>query len=148
MEGERRIAKHTITVQVTVPPGTSPQAAVTQDVSFPPMEVESIKWRMPHGHAGLVGWAFTDGSGWIYPSTAGQWVIGDGDSGEVSPRGLPDSGGWQVTAYNQGNYPHTIYFTFHLNPIESRPQMRQLIPTVRLNSGGDLSKAGPPVGGE
>lgn len=110
------------------------------------MEIESLKWRMPHGHAGLVGWAFTDGNGWIVPSTAGEWIVADGDSGDIPPIGLPDSGGFQVTGYNLGAFPHTIFITFHLNPNMPAHVSSQLIAAGRLHSGGSLRNAGPPVG--
>lgn len=142
------MAKQSFEFQVTVPAGTNTATPITQDISFPSMEVESIKWRMPTGHAGLVGWALTDAGSNIIPSTPGQWIIGDKDAGNLSVSGLPDSGGFQVTAYNLGNYPHTIYLTFNCNPVRDKHAARLLMSRLTLNSAPDLSRAGPPVGSE
>ena len=44
----------------------------------------------------------------MFPLPAGSFQIDDGYSGGYDVSGQPDSGAWQVVAFNTGQFPHTL----------------------------------------
>lgn len=103
---------------VLVPHGTPASAPVHINTPFPPHKVTRISWRVPPGPRGEVGWQITMGGVVVIPKNGG-WIITDDEAAAWDLEDLPDSGAWQVTAYNTGTYDHTIYVTFHLDPTDS-----------------------------
>ena len=100
---------------VLVPAGTPQGAPLVTDVSFPQRVVTSVAWRVPPGPSGLMGWALTSAGAPVIPIQPGAYMVTDNQAGTWDLEGFLDSGNWQVTAYNTGVYPHTIYLTFFLN---------------------------------
>lgn len=100
---------------VLVPAGTSQAAPLTVDVSFPERVVTSVSWRVPPGPSGLMGWALTSAGAPVIPITPGTYLVADDQSDTWPLQGYLDSGNWQVTCYNTGAYPHTLYLTFLLD---------------------------------
>jgi hypothetical protein len=105
---------------VTVPAGTTQAAPLVTATVIPPLWVRSIRWRTPRGSAGFLGFQFTMGGAVVFPLPQGTWIVADGTSEEVTMDGLPDSGAWQVTAYNTGAYAHSVYVTYYCDPIVRR----------------------------
>ncbi len=101
--------------QVTIPAGTPLAAPVTIGVSFPPMTVQAVRWRIPPGPSGLMGWRLTMAGGQVLPANSGAWIIADNDADTWELYGQPDSGAWRVTGYNTDIYDHTVYLTFLLD---------------------------------
>ena len=99
---------------VLVPAGTPLAAPLTVDVSFPERVVTAVSWRVPPGPSGLMGWALTSAGAPVIPITPGTYLVADDQSDTWSLTGYLDSGNWQVTCYNTGAYPHTLYLTFLL----------------------------------
>jgi hypothetical protein len=98
-----------------IPAGTPQGAPVTVDVSFPQRIVRQVTWRVPPGPNGLMGWRLSMGGVQVIPTNRGAWVVAS-DQAETWPLdGLPDSGAWQVTGYNTGAFPHTVYLAFLLD---------------------------------
>lgn len=100
---------------VTVPAGTPLAVPLVTDVSFPQRVVTAVSWRVPPGPAGLMGWALTSDGAPVIPAQPGTYMVTDDQSGTWDLEGYLDSGSWQVTAYNEGTYPHTVYLTFQLD---------------------------------
>lgn len=111
------MAQEIRTAQALIPAGTLKTAPVTVDVSFPQRYVREVRWRVPHGPSGLMGWRLSSDGAPVIPLVAGTWIIADGESDDWPLDGYLDSGNWQVTGYNTGVFDHTVYLTFLLDLI-------------------------------
>lgn len=100
---------------VTVPAGTAKTAPLTTPVVFPQRDVVAVSWRVPPGPSGLMGWALTSAGAPVIPIQLGTYMVTDNQADTWDLEGYLDSGNWQVTAYNTGIYPHTVYLTFLLD---------------------------------
>lgn len=127
----------------TIPAGTPAGAPVTIDVSIPQMRTEVIEWHLPKGAAGLVGWRLTSGGAAVLPKNLGAWIITQGEKGIWTVEGLHDSGKWEITGYNLGAFPHTVYVRFHASPIapSTRWPSPAPLPLYSLTSAADLTAA-------
>lgn len=103
--------------QATIPAGTPLSAPVTVGVGFPDRIVRSVRWRVPRGAGGLMGWQLTSDGVPVIPVVPGTWIVADDESDDWALDGYPTAGNWQVTGYNTGVYPHTVYLTFLLDLI-------------------------------
>lgn len=103
--------------QATIPAGTPLAAPVTVSVAFPDRIVRSVRWRVPPGPGGLMGWQLTSDGVPVIPAVPGTWIVADDESDDWPLDGYPTAGNWQVTGYNTGVYPHTVYLTFLLDLI-------------------------------
>lgn len=130
---------------VTVPAGHTPANPVVTDVSFPSRVVRQIDWKVPPGPMGQMGWRLTMNGNAVLPTSSAVWIITDGKDGTWRPENYPDSGAWQVTAYNTGAFPHNVYLTFHLDLPAEPAKLATSIPAYELYPGPPLDKAGPPV---
>lgn len=111
------MAQEIRTAQATIPAGTPLAAPVTVNIAFPDRIVRSVRWRVPSGPSGLMGWALTSDGAPVIPVVAGTFIVADGESDDWPLDGYPTAGNWQVTGYNTGVYPHTVYLTFLLDLI-------------------------------
>jgi len=118
---------------VTVPAGTPLAAPQTTDVSFPVRDVIGVSYHLPPGCAGLVGFYLAMGGVSVLPSAGPQFVIGDGSRGHWDLHDKPDSGAWQVIAYNTGANPHTIQIDFHLDLVERQPTLLDVLDEALLS---------------
>jgi hypothetical protein len=127
----------------TIPAGTPIAAPVTVDISIPQMYTEQIEWHMPKGAAGLVGWRLTSGGAQVLPAALGSWIITEAEKGSWLVTGLHDSGKWEVTGYNLGTFPHSVYVRLHASPIgpASRYPPNAVLPLYSLTSAADLTAA-------
>jgi hypothetical protein len=80
--------------------------------------VNKIRWRVPPGPRGNLGWNLSMGGVQVLPDVAGEYVIADDEYDDWEIDGLPDSGAWQLTGYNTGSYNHTVYLYFFTTPIQ------------------------------
>lgn len=129
----------------TIPAGTPIGAPVTIDVSIPQMRTEVIEWHLPKGAAGLVGWRLTSGGAAVLPANFGSWIITQAEKGTWQVEGLHDSGKWEITGYNLGAFPHTVYVRFHASPIHKPAAWPQPgpLPLDALTSAIDLTRVPP-----
>jgi hypothetical protein len=74
----------------------------------------------------MMGWRFTMGTIQVVPVNKGAWLIRDGSAGGNELSRLPDSGAWEVTAYNLGNLAHTLYVSYYANIV--RPTVKLVVP--------------------
>lgn len=109
--------------QVTIPAGTPKTAPVQVNTRFPARRVDEIRWTVPPGPSGLAGWRITMGGVQVVPANLGGWIVRDGDVSGHALSKLPTTGAWDVTGYNTGKYPHTLYITFLTAVIEAPPRL-------------------------
>lgn len=131
---------------VTIPAGTAKTAPLTVATRIPPRRVAEIRWLIPPGPSGLAGWRITMGGVQVIPVNAGQWLVRDGHYATAALARLPDSGAWDVTGYNTGKYPHTIYVTFLVEVIRPPAPLPVPIGLDALQSGFGAPLAHPPRG--
>lgn len=131
----------------TCPANTPQSAPVVVPITFPPRVVESIYWRVPNGPMGKFGWQLSMGGVQVIPTAGDTWIVANDEHGTWQTEGWPDSGAWQVTAYNTGVNPHSVYLAFHLALITRPPKVLALLEGGYLTEAPDLSKAGPPLPG-
>lgn len=101
----------------TVPAGTSIAAPHTVALTMPAVIIDIVRWRVPPGPRGHLGWFLSMGGVQVIPEAAGSYVIADNESDDWTVSDLPDSGAWQLTGYNTGTFDHTVYLYFHVTPI-------------------------------
>jgi hypothetical protein len=128
--GEREIRRYTVTIAAGTPVA-SPQVTA---LAMPPRAVRAVTWRVPKGHQGLTGWRLTMSGVQVLPTPGtDQWVTTDNAQETWDIREFPDSGAWQVTAYNLGNYPHSVFLTFHVEHAGRVPEPPSLISPALLS---------------
>lgn len=132
---------------LTIPTHTAIAAPVRLPCTMPPRRVELFHWRVPAGHNGLTGFRLSMGGVQVFPANIGSWIIANGEQDTWPVKDMPDSGAWDITAYNTGNNPHQLFTRFMVQLLRKVPTAPEPIPNWRLNSSGDLSHAGPPVPG-
>lgn len=104
---------------VTIPAGTPKTAPVTVSIAFPERVVVGIVWKVPAGPSGLMGWQLTSAGAPVIPIQPQTYIVTDNQTATWDLEDYLDSGNWQVTGYNTGVYPHTVYFTFLLDLVGS-----------------------------
>ena len=115
---------------VTVPAGTPQTAPVITATALPVRKISRISWRFPPGCAGLVGFRVTMGGVAVMPLPRGTFVIGDALAGSWDLTDQPDSGAWEVTAYNTGTFAHVLHVDYHAEltqPPARRPALPGLV---------------------
>ena len=117
-----------------IPAGTTADAPVTVDVSFPPRVVTAIRWRVPPGPAGLMGWRLTMSGGVAVIPVGGGWIIANDETETWPLTDQPDSGSWEVTGYNTGGYDHAVYLDFLLDLVGTAAAAPDLVPNADLSS--------------
>jgi hypothetical protein len=132
---------------VTVPAATPPSALLVTDTPIGPGITDRVSYHIPPGALGLVGFRFTMGKTPVIPSNPAAFIIRNGHTDGIALEGLPDSGAWQVAAYNNGVNPHTIYVTYVNHRIQRPVTLLTPFTFDQLAEVPDLSHAGAPIGG-
>lgn len=99
---------------VSVPAGTTIAAPLITPLAMPARTVTHVRVRVPPGPTGLVGWALGMTGVPVIPTNTGGWIVADDEVLEWDLIDQPDSGAWQLIAYNLGRNAHTLYVTFSL----------------------------------
>jgi hypothetical protein len=102
----------------TTPHGTLQSAPKVIDLTLPNYEVQLIRWRVPPGPQGNLGWQLWYSGALVLPQNGG-WIIADDEYATWELDELPTAGDWQFYGYNTGSYDHTVYLTFLVNPLSS-----------------------------
>jgi hypothetical protein len=126
---------------VTIPAGTDITAPFTQDVSFPPASVVTVRWRVPPGPSGFMGWRLGSDGAPVIPAQPGTYIISDDESATWDIAGYQDSGSWEVTGYNNDAFDHSVYLEFLTVPpgqdqaqAVTPPPLQADIPNADLSS--------------
>lgn len=121
------------TSQVTIPAGTAQASPLVTATAFPSRIVTWVEFTFPPGPRGNVGIRYTMNGDPVIPLIAGTWLVGDNDKSHWDLDGYPDSGAWQLTAYNTGQYDHTIYLRWGLDYLpQAAPPPTMPIPADTL----------------
>lgn len=131
------MARQAFEFPVTIPAGTAIATPITFTTNFHQRRVDAIKWVVPPGALGVVGFYIGMRGVQVFPSSTGTWFIRSGSSGGVSTDNLPTSGDWSVTGYNTGAFPHTVYVTFEVSLIEHEISEFELSTLYELSSFDD-----------
>jgi hypothetical protein len=105
----------------TIPAGTAKATPVRNSMAIGVRKLVGVSWMIPQGPSGALGWYFSMGGVQVIPVNSGAWLIRDGNADGSELSHLPDSGAWQLTAYNTGTFPHTIYVTLYASVIRTAP---------------------------
>lgn len=98
--------------QCLIPANTPLSAPVTADCSFPDADVVGVRWRVPPGPSGFMGFQITSDGAPVIPAGQGNYIIADDEYQTWPVTGFQSSGSWQVTGYNTDNYDHSVYLDF------------------------------------
>lgn len=124
--------------QVTVPAQTPIDDPQVTDLPVTQNTVVWVSWRVPPGPNGQMGFYLSMGGIQVVPAGTLNWVIANDEEQIVSLTNLPDSGAWQVTAYNLGAYAHSVTVRFAVTPVQvqaaSSPYPTTVIPSSSLTS--------------
>lgn len=118
---------------VTIPAGTLQSAPLVAPINFPPRVVTALRWKVPPGPSGLMGWALTVAGNPVIPRQQGAYFVTDNDADTWPLEGFPDQGQWQLTGYNTDIYDHTVYLTFLLDQISTQLAAPALMPNWALS---------------
>jgi len=136
---------------VTIPAGTTKSVPLVTPITFPSRIVTSVAWRVPPGPSGLMGWALTSDGTPVIPVQPGAYMVTDNQADTWYLEGYLDSGNWQVTGYNTGIYPHTVYLTFQLDlpgTVETTPPPSAVVGADVVGATGTVTTpAAPPAAG-
>ncbi len=113
--------------EFTVPSGTPKTAPVMQDIRMPPREIKSIHVRVPPGPSGNLGFRLGASGVPIVPYNYGEWFVADDESFDFDLTRTVESGSWEIEGYNTGDYDHTVYLTFFLDPIKDDDKNPEII---------------------
>jgi hypothetical protein len=101
-----------------IPAGTLVTAPAVITLDMPARIVTGLRWRVPPGPFGLMGWALASAGIPIVPFNTGGWIIADDEWDDIPLDTGITSGAWQLMGYNNGANDHTIYLTFHCRIID------------------------------
>jgi len=127
---------------VTIPAGTAETSPLTTDIFFPPRDVVAVRWKVPPGPSGMMGWRLTMSGGNAVIPAGGGWIIADGESATWPLDDQPDSGYWEVTGYNTGAYDHTVYLDFLLDLVGQAVTTPALVSVPPGSTGAVTTPAG------
>lgn len=94
---------------VLIPALTDPSLPIVQDISIPDASVVTIRWRVPPGPSGYMGFQIVSDGAPVIPLGQGNYIIADDETAQWDIAGYQDSGSWQVTGYNLDTLDHSVY---------------------------------------
>lgn len=107
----------------TIPPNTPLSTPVSFDCSFPYRIVTEIEIVVPPGPSGNVGFAIANSGQNMIPFNPGQWIVTDNEKINWTMDEQIESGSWELTGYNTGQFPHTIYVRFLLDLVQETSEI-------------------------
>ena len=101
-----------------IPTGTSASDLATIDLGLANTVVKSIDIQVPPGPLGVMSFAIYRADTPVIPRQLGQFFTWDDHYASWDLEDYGVGAGWRVIGYNTGTYNHTVYLTFHTDPIE------------------------------
>lgn len=124
--------------QATVPANTLQANPAVITLNVLPGVIDLIRWRVPPGPRGHLGWVLAMGGVSVIPEQMSTYIVADDEQDEVAVAGLPDSGAWQLIGYNTGGNDHTVYLYFHVTPTAVAAQVVDVSETGWPTSDADV----------
>ena len=97
-----------------IPAGTPKTSPLKFGMTVPAYDVEQLEIRVPPGPRGEVGFFISSGGVQMLPRPSGSFIITDNERILWELEGQISSGAWEMTAYNTGQFQHTLYVDIHL----------------------------------
>lgn len=113
---------------ITIPVGTTQGANWSVKMDMPPRTVRQIDIRVPPGPRGEMGFQIGASGVQIIPHNEGQYLVVDDETISWPLDNQIDSGGWELFGYNQGQYDHTVYIRFLVDPVTEQATPGQTQP--------------------
>jgi len=113
---------------VTIPAGTPISANFTVSIAMPTRIIDQIDIVVPPGPRGEVGFQIGSSGAQIIPTQTGTYIVTDDEVIHFPLTDQIDSGGWEVFAYNTGQYDHTLYIRFLVNPTAQKQATTTIAP--------------------
>ena len=101
----------------TVPAATAKASPVTVSLAVGMATVDRIRWRVPPGPRGNLGWYLAMGGQQVLPNGSGNYIVADDETDTWDLSNLPDEGEWELIGYNVGAFDHSVYLWFYTTPI-------------------------------
>jgi len=123
--------------QVTIPVGTPIATPLRQAITIPVRKVDVLEVKIPPGPSGVMGFAITMRGINVMPLVAGTWIVTDNEEIRWPIDELPTSGDWQLSGYNTGDWPHTVFLRWLVGQPDAIPAATLLTSTTMqaLSSG-------------
>jgi len=121
------VAREVWSFQVTIPAGTAQATPVRVQTTLPVRKVDTLEIVVPPGPAGVMGFAISMGGINVIPIQVGTFIVTDDERINWPLSNLPDSGAWQVTGYNTGDFPHTIYLRWLADVVDTPARTSPLL---------------------
>ena len=99
--------------QVGIPPGSSAANPAVTNLSVANKAVVGIRWRVPPGPRGTMGFALAQSGVPVLPSDLGTFIVADDEWDTVDTAGFPSSGAWSVRGWNTGTVTHSVMLQFY-----------------------------------
>lgn len=100
----------------TVPAGTAIAAPVSQPVVLADAHLETVRFIIPDGHAGLTGLRITWAGTQIFPYNTGTWLISDDEVFDWPADQEVTANGLSLAGYNTDIFAHTFHVRFQIGP--------------------------------
>ncbi|HXG40215.1 MAG TPA: hypothetical protein VNJ28_04660 [Candidatus Limnocylindrales bacterium] len=130
------MAREVRAIAVTIPAGTTPAAPHVVTVDLGPRIVRAVRLRFPPGPSGKVGIALGSAGVRVIPWGPSEWLVADDEAIEWPLEGQISSGRWEVSGYNVGVFPHTIYVAWLLDPAQAEAPVHVLRPPLQIAAAG------------
>lgn len=101
---------------ISTPAGTTAAAPLVTSLAMPTRIARRLSLRFPPGSRGQLGVRLTMGGQAVIPVDAASWFVGEDETVILDLQGYPESGAWQLTSYNVGQYAHQAILTFEVDP--------------------------------
>src|SRR5262245_28932405 len=112
---------------------------------MPARVVGEVEVLVPPGPRGEVGFRIGSSGVQLLPIQLGTWIVTDNEIIHWPLEGQHDSGSWELTAYNTGQFPHTITVRFLVDLVAGpKPAGAVPISADQLAAGGLGSDLGGP----
>lgn len=145
------MAQEVRTFTFTVPKGGTALAPQVFPLTMPPRIVKNVELFFPAGNGGQLWIALGMAGTHIIPANAGQYITAENNTLKWPLDNFPDSGAWQLFAYNSGNYAHMLQIRFLVNipgePEAATPNLTETLNIVGDGSGGGFGGGGGGGGG-
>lgn len=123
------MASQVFSFQVTIPPGTPLATPFRQNITLPDRKVDILEITVPPGPGGAMGFAITTRGINVIPTVAGTYIVTDDRHISWPLTDQPTSGDWEVSGYNTGVWPHTVYLDWLVDLVDipaSQPLLTQV----------------------
>lgn len=123
---------------VLVPKGTLKSAPQITALPMPQRLVQRVEILVPPGPGGMVGFQLAAGGQAIVPYNDVNWIVTNNEVIDWPLEGMPEAGSWQLHAYNNGKFDHTLTVRFLLG-LPEKAKAAPLMPIVSVPLSGVLS---------